>query len=189
VLDAIIDRTSWLQVWQAIYKLLSWNNEQTSPMYLYRMRYRNSLLILILTVTSVSFGLHLHTQADIRCSLKALQTTYSLMRLAHMTNVIHSSYSFTNLHMLSSSFVSCRCSGVKNRVKGPASKCICDNRKRLISSRSSGEREGDSSFDSRTAVQSCIEVNTSAHRTQSRKRLRPTERQVARTELNLRPLV
>ena len=61
-------------------------------MYLYRMRYRKTLHMLILTVTltvtSVSFGLHLDTQADIQCSLKALQTTYSLIGATHMTNVI-----------------------------------------------------------------------------------------------------
>ena len=46
------------------------------------------ILTVTLTVTSVSFGLHLYTQADIRFSVKALQTVYSQMRLAHMTNVI-----------------------------------------------------------------------------------------------------
>ncbi len=47
-----------------------------------------SQLTVTLTVTSVSFGLHLHPQADILRSIKALQTAYSLTRAIHMTNVI-----------------------------------------------------------------------------------------------------
>jgi len=130
-------------------------------MYLYRMRYRNSLPMLILTVTttpsSVSFGLQLCTQADMQCSLKALQAVYSPNRTTHMTNVIHSSYSFTNLQMLSSSFISCRWSGVKNDAKGSESKCMFAARKRLIGSLSSRNRK----FDCRTAAQSYIELNES----------------------------
>jgi hypothetical protein len=45
-----------------------------------------------LTVTPVSFGLHLYTQMDTQCSVKALKTVYSLILSTPMTNVIPHSF-------------------------------------------------------------------------------------------------